>query len=39
VSHVGISNNFALCSVTVLTHSCTNYHTGRQHWAEISSLV
>ena len=35
---VGISNNFALYSVTVLSHSCANYRNERQYWAEISSL-
>ena len=38
MSHVGISNNIALCSVTVLTHSCTNYHNDTHYCAEISSL-
>jgi len=36
VSCVGNSNNFALCSVTVLTDNCTNYRTDRVYWAEIS---
>jgi hypothetical protein len=38
VSHGGIYNTFALCSVTVSTHSCTNYRNDRQNWAEITSL-
>jgi len=29
---------FALCSVSMLTHSCTNYHNDTHYWAEISSL-
>jgi hypothetical protein len=38
VSQVGISSNFELCSVTVLTHSCNSYRTDWQYWAGISSL-
>jgi len=38
VSRVGISNTFALCSATVLTHSCTNYRTDTDYSAEISSI-
>ena len=38
MSCVGISNNFALCSVTVLTHCCTIYRTDTDCWTEISSL-
>ena len=38
MSHVGLPNNFALCTVSVLTHSCTNYRNDTHYWAEISSL-
>jgi len=38
VSRVGISNNFALFGVTVLTHSCTIHRTDTDYWEEISSL-
>jgi len=37
VRHDGLSSNFALCSINVLTNSCANYRTDRECWAEISS--
>jgi len=38
VINVAISNNIALRSASLFTHSCNNYRNDRQYWAEISSL-